>query len=132
MVAPAGFRTPVCDRGSSRRLGHPTCPAHNRHWVEAVAERPTSGILLDFRGIEHLELSDDDVFRAVTAKRRRLPQQPDFRFVIIAPSQYLKRLSDEFVQVRDPVAGDSEDVPAVRPFDEPAEADAWLGEGRSD
>lgn len=103
------------------------------HFIEAISqaveldgEQQTRCMLLDFCGIDELDLSDDDIFRIVSSLRRRLRRSPDYRVAVVAPVELLGRLGDEFVRVRNLLAGDGTAVPPVQPFTELVAAEAWI------
>ena len=95
--------------------------------VELELEQTTSTMLIDFSPVEHINLSEEELFRVVASMRRRLRPAGDYRFAVVAPTEALARFVDEFVSVRDLIAGNRVDVPPVRLFADLAEAEAWLG-----
>lgn len=103
------------------------------HFIEAISrsveldgDQNTLCMLLDFTKITELDLSDEDLYRIVAALRRRLRRTSDYRCAVVAPVELLGRLGEEFVRVRDLMAGDGSAVPPVQPFTDLAEAEAWI------
>ena len=86
----------------------------------------TTGTLLDFRAVEHLEVGDDDAFGIVIALRSRFHRGADYRYAVLAPPSVLSRMAGEFVAVRELVVDGDTDVPEVRGFADADDAIVWL------
>lgn len=109
-----------------------------QHFLESVsqaamlqAKESTSGMLVDFTGVDDVDLSDEDIFRAVTALRRRLLLADSYRCGVVVPPELLGLLGEEFIRVRDLLTGGAMSGPDVRPFLDLEEATAWVKQGPS-